>query len=125
MTIIRVSPTRTYIIQIFSSDFTSIYFKQFTLPDKEENTCENATWYFYNRLDLFSCGREAYPVEMHMDIREVNENTRTIKTEEEIYTEQKLIEAIGRFNIEQRGILNTNMIQRLARYITDLKNEKK
>lgn len=123
MTILRSSPSRTYVIQVFSTDFTSIYFKQFVLPDKEENTCENATWYFYNRLDLFSCGREAYPVEMHTDIRNVDENTRTIKTEEEIYTEKKLIDAIGKFNMEQRGILNMAMIQTLARYITDLKNQ--
>lgn len=63
------SPSRTYVIPLYNNDFTGIYFKQFTLPKEEENTCTRATWYFYNRLDSFSCGNSAYPIEMHKDIQ--------------------------------------------------------
>jgi len=63
------SPSRTYVIPVHADNFTKLYFKQFTLPEDEENTCAHATWYFYNRLDFFSCGRSAYPIEMHNNIK--------------------------------------------------------
>jgi len=66
---LKPSPSRTYVIPLYSGRFESIYFKQFTLPESEENTCERATWYFYNRLDFFACGKEAYPLEMHCNIK--------------------------------------------------------
>ena len=70
-TILNPSPSRRYIIQIFSTDFKKISFNVFRLPVKYENTCADATWYFYNRLDSFSCGAEAYPYEMHTNVGEI------------------------------------------------------
>lgn len=119
----RPSPSRTYVIPVFNSQFTAISFKQFTLPSNEENTCEHATWYFYNRLDYFSCGRDAYPAEMHFDITDINESSRNKISEEELYSDQRIIEAIGRFNIEQKSPLTINMINSLARHIQALKNK--
>jgi hypothetical protein len=43
----------------------------FRLPALYENSCENATWYFYNRLDYCACGTTAYPYEMHTDQQEM------------------------------------------------------
>lgn len=65
------SPSRTYVIRVYSTDFKTVSFKRFTLPEEAENSCEFATWYFYNRLDLGSCGDSAYPIEMHNNISEV------------------------------------------------------
>lgn len=67
------SPSRTYIIPVFraGSNCKEIYFKKFTLPKKMPNTCSDATWYFYNRLDSMSCGKDAYPIEMHNNIVEI------------------------------------------------------
>ena len=65
---LAASPSRTYVLALYDNAFVRIYFKQFTLPKEEENTCTHATWYFYNRLDSFSCGNAAYPIEMHKDI---------------------------------------------------------
>lgn len=123
MTPLRSSPSRTYVIPIFNSDFTAISFRQFILPNTEENTSENATWYFYNRLDYFSCGRDAYPAEMHFDIKEIDDSSRNKMSEEDKFTDQKIIEAIGRFNIEHKSPLTMNMINSLARHIQALKNK--
>lgn len=67
---INGSPSRTYVIPVFSGDFKSISFRKFTLPEEIENTCDKATHYFYSK-DLFSCGESAYPAEMHGDVREM------------------------------------------------------
>jgi hypothetical protein len=68
---ISSSPSRTYVVCVYSIDFKSVSFKQFTLSEEAENSCEFATWYFYNRLDLGSCGDSAYPLEMHNDIDKI------------------------------------------------------
>ena len=73
MPVKKPSPSRTYVIATEVEDFTRFVFKKFTLPEDVQNTCEFATWYFYNRLDFYSCGGSAYPVEMHNDIVEVKE----------------------------------------------------
>ncbi len=62
------SPSRTYIIPVFSIDFKHRSFVKFYLPEKYDNTCGDATWYFYNVLDSVACGDSAYPFEMHNDI---------------------------------------------------------
>lgn len=67
-TALKPSLSRTYVVPTFSIDFKEKSFKRFTLPEDAENSCEYATWYFYNRLDLGSCGESAYPIEMHNDI---------------------------------------------------------
>ena len=64
----KPSPSRTYVVPTEVDGFTRFTFKKFTLPENVENTCEFATWYFYNRLDSFSCGSGAYPIEQHEDI---------------------------------------------------------
>jgi len=64
------SPSRLYIIPVYSSDFKSKSFRRFALPVNFENTCAKATWYFY-QMDMFSCGEEAYPLEMHVVVSEM------------------------------------------------------
>lgn len=65
-----VSPTDTYVIPIFTGrNYSAIAFKKFILP-KEYKTY-GATWYFYNRLDSFSCGGKAFPFEMYQNITEI------------------------------------------------------
>lgn len=71
MTVINPSPTRHYVIKVFNPDFTGFSFREFRLPKEVENSCSNATWYFYNRLDLMACGEEAYPHHMHTNITEM------------------------------------------------------
>lgn len=65
------SPSRTYVARVFNIDFTSVSFKQFTLPDDVENTSTFASWYFYNRLDVVACGDSVYPIEMHNNIEKI------------------------------------------------------
>jgi len=67
------SSSRTYIIPVYKwgSNYNVLEFRKFTLPESEENTCEHATWYFYNRLDSMSAGKSAYPIEMHLDVIEI------------------------------------------------------
>lgn len=69
-TTINPSPSRRYVIKVFSGDFKSFSFREFRLPENFENTCAKATWYFY-QMDLFSCGEEAYPWEMHTKVSEL------------------------------------------------------
>lgn len=74
------SPSRTYVMPVFVNDSTEIYFRKFTLPEKDEhpaknmilsdNSCDTATWWFYNIIDGESCGKSAYPIEMHFNIKE-------------------------------------------------------
>lgn len=64
------SPSRTYVLMVFGNDYRTISFRKFILPDHIENTCANATHYFYQQ-DLFSCGESAYPIEMHNDIKDM------------------------------------------------------
>lgn len=65
------SPTRTYVIPLEVENFTHFQFKKFTLPEHVENTCEFATWYFYNKLDGFSCGLSAFSFEDYSNIVEI------------------------------------------------------
>ena len=69
-TILNPSPSRTYVLKTFSSDFKSVSFKRFVLPEEYENTCSAATTFFY-RNDLYSCGESAYPIEMHGNVNEM------------------------------------------------------
>jgi hypothetical protein len=62
------SPTRTYVILLEVNDFKNFRFKKFFLPEEYENTCANATWYFYNCLDGFSCGFSAFAFEDYSNI---------------------------------------------------------
>jgi len=65
------SPSNTYVIPVYANgQYTEIKFKKFTLPKEYENF--GATWYFYNRLDLFSCGGEAFPIEYYNNIETIN-----------------------------------------------------
>lgn len=70
---LQPSPSRTYVLPVYVAQFLGMKFKQFTLPEDEENTCSHATWWFYNRLDSFSCGKDAYPIEMHQSIKQISE----------------------------------------------------
>lgn len=45
------SPSRMYVAICIDAD-GSHYFKKFSLPEKEQNDSENASWYFLNRLNL-------------------------------------------------------------------------
>lgn len=65
------SPTRTYVLPIETDGFTHFSFRKFVLPEEFPNTCESATWYFYNRLDFFSCGLSAFSFEDYSDIKEI------------------------------------------------------
>lgn len=62
---INPDPARHYVIRCYTSDFKSVYFYEFRLPQDVENTCESATHYFYNQLNLEACGDSAYPWSMH------------------------------------------------------------
>ena len=50
------------------SNYESVSYRQFTLPEHIDNTCAAATHYFYQQ-DLYSCGQSAYPIEMHNNIK--------------------------------------------------------
>lgn len=64
-----ISPSNTYVIPVFTgSNYSGIKFKKFIVPEQYKS---DPTWYFYNRLDLFSCGGSAFPFEMYSDIEEV------------------------------------------------------
>lgn len=63
------SPSRTYVIRLNKPNFEGFFFKKFRLPEEYRNTNEQATWFFYNRVDSFSCGEAAYPIEEHEDVR--------------------------------------------------------
>ena len=64
-----ISPSNTYVIPVFTgSNYSGIKFKKFTVPEEYKN---NPTWYFYNRLDVWSCGGSAFPFEMYQDIEEI------------------------------------------------------
>jgi len=65
------SESRTYVVPIYDYDFAKISFRKFHLPLEYDNMCSVATWYFYNRLDYENCGEQAYPIEMHNDIKEI------------------------------------------------------
>jgi len=62
------SPTRTYVAVCNSGDFTSRYFRKFTLPEKTENTINFAAWYFLNRVNLTACIDFVMPYEDYLDI---------------------------------------------------------
>lgn len=64
------SPSRTYVIPLEINNFQNLKFKKFVLPEQYENTCGTATWYFYNRLDGFSCGYSAFAFEDYQNISE-------------------------------------------------------
>jgi hypothetical protein len=65
------SPSKTYVIPIYQDGFKRIKFKQFILPDKYKTY--GATWYFYNRLDIMSCGGSAYPIEYHNNVEKIKQ----------------------------------------------------
>lgn len=66
------SPSRTYVIPMYNNNgYTEIKFNKFELPSKYENTCAQATWYYYNRLDIMGCGFSAIPFEQYSNIKEV------------------------------------------------------
>ena len=67
---LQPSSSRTYVVQVYTGDYSKISFRKFILPEAIENTCDKATTYFYQQ-DLFSCGESAYPIEMHSDISEM------------------------------------------------------
>ena len=65
------SASRTYVVQVGNNGRGSgISFRKFTLPQEIENTCGDATHYFY-QMDKFSAGGSAYPIEMHQDVRDM------------------------------------------------------
>ena len=50
-----VSPSRTYVAMCVKPHHDGYYFRNFTLPEEEENSSEHASWYFLNRLDFVAC----------------------------------------------------------------------
>lgn len=67
------SPSRTY-VALCTVNFTSTYCKQFTLPIFEENSLDNARYYFLNVLDFTACLEFILTFEDYTNITEAKEN---------------------------------------------------
>jgi hypothetical protein len=64
------SASDTYVIPVFTGpNYSGIKFKKFKLPGEYKDV--GPTWYFYNKLDLFSCGGSAFPIEMYNQLEEI------------------------------------------------------
>jgi hypothetical protein len=75
ITELKPSPSRTYVsIMYKGSGFDTLCFRKFKLPEEYDNTVSKAQWYYYNKLDLFGCGKEVIPFEMYSDLSEVKIN---------------------------------------------------
>jgi hypothetical protein len=70
------SPTRTYVIQLMNGN-GGCFFKKFVLPEEYENNLGSATWYFYNRLDFYSCGRGAISYENYSNLVDADKEELT------------------------------------------------
>lgn len=86
MNLSKSSPSRTYILPIYDSNFpnySKIKFVSFVIPEQIpsedvfeaqeglkktlENTTGFASWWFYNRIDSMSAGFDAIPIELVRD----------------------------------------------------------
>lgn len=68
------SPSRTYVAMCSKTNFEGYYFCKFELPESMGNDTQAASWYFLNRLDLFSCIDGCITFEDFSNLKEVPNN---------------------------------------------------
>jgi len=62
-----ISISRQYVAICPTGNFDNYYCRQFKLPEEYENNSRQASWYFLNKLDFFSCVELVIPLEAYMN----------------------------------------------------------